>query len=120
MSRWYSRNGGDPILLTGDLVSDIMPVVNAEYERDEHRVAEDFVEGYRVSTVFLGFDHGWMHFSSSLSSSPVLWETMVFAEDEAEDGLGWEGYRDRYTSEVDAKEGHERVVALIKNGERPT
>src|SRR5258708_26973452 len=45
------------------------------FERDSHRrVAEDTIDGYYVSTVFLGLDHS---FSGTL---PLVFETMIFAE----------------------------------------
>lgn len=56
-----------------------------------------------VSTVFLGLDHGY-----SEGQPPVLWETMVFNCPELED------YTDRYTSQQDAKEGHRKIVAMVR------
>ena len=40
--------------------------------KPELRVAETFVRGYRVSTIFLGVDHNWT------GGDPILFETMIF------------------------------------------
>lgn len=69
----------------------------------DRRVAETIVDGYRVSTVFLGIDHNF-----GRGKLPVLWETMVFPEDSYHDL-----YYERYTSVDDALEGHQRVVATL-------
>jgi len=58
-----------------------------------------------VSTVFLGIDHG-----HGRSDKPVLWETMVFRS--SEDGRSRPSWR--YTSEADAKRGHELVVSRLR------
>lgn len=51
----------------------------------------------RVSTVFLGTDHGYG------SYRPVLWETMVFR--------GWfQGEQFRYTSKQTAVKGHKAIA----------
>lgn len=55
-----------------------------------------------VSTVFLAMDHSWG------DGPPVLWETMVF-------GGPLDMYQDRYSSEEDARAGHERVVAEVRD-----
>lgn len=67
------------------------------------RVAEDCVDGKRVSTVFLGLDH--RHFGEG---PPVLFETMVFG------GEGWsEESCDRYSTWQEAEAGHARAVASL-------
>lgn len=76
---------------------------------DNRRVAVTALgERGNVSTVFLGMDHGW-----GRSESPVLWETMVFG------GGPHDGYQERYRSEEDAKRGHERIVACLRDGLDP-
>lgn len=44
------------------------------FESAQRHVANDVIDGVRVSTVFLGLDHSWN------LGPPVLWETMVFGE----------------------------------------
>ena len=58
----------------------------------------------RVSTVFLGIDHGFL----GEGSRPVLWETMVF-------GRGWlREYQERYDSHDEAANRHERIVQAVR------
>lgn len=86
----------------------------AEWSEDfakNRRVDLDELNGYRVSTVFLGLDHSVN--SSGLFGDKglsVLWETMIF-----KDGYS-ELYCDRYTSYEDALKGHARAVELAKEG----
>lgn len=69
-------------------------------------VGLDEVGEDRVSTVFLGIDHG-LGFSES---GPVLWETMVFPEAEVVE---------RYESHAEALAGHKRAVDVLRAGGRP-
>lgn len=52
-----------------------------------------------VSTVFIS------HNMAMPEERPVLWETMVFAS-----GCSIDGYRDRYHSRAEAKQGHRAIV----------
>jgi hypothetical protein len=72
---------------------------------EQRRVAWDVLEsGVKVSTVFLGLDHGWD------GGPPVLWETMVF-------GGPHDEYQERYTSLAAEKEGHKRALQLAADTE---
>jgi hypothetical protein len=64
-------------------------------------VREQVGEAY-VSTVFLGSDHRFDE------DKPVLWETMVFWPNEAEQF-------ERYTSEADAIVGHKRIIGQLRS-----
>lgn len=86
------------------------------FETADRHVAETLIgheptgAEVRVSTVFLGLDHGWG------DGPPVLWETMTF-------GLRADEPQWRYTSKADAIVGHARAVeqcrdALILRGGR--
>ena len=44
------------------------------FQEENRRVAADNINGYYISTVFLGDDHGWAYGASE----PVVFETMVF------------------------------------------
>lgn len=57
--------------------------------------------GVRVSTVFLGIDHGWDD-----RKPPLLWETMVF-------GGPSNGTMNRYSTLAEAQDGHRQMVALV-------
>lgn len=48
-------------------------------QTDNRRVAEDYGDGWRLSTVFLGLDHSFM------SGPPLLFETMLFRNDSPDD-----------------------------------
>lgn len=74
---------------------------------DRH-VAQDMDEGdesgarTRVSTIFLGIDHGY-----SNDLPPLLWETMVF-------GGVLDRTQDRYCSLEEAIAGHQAVCARVR------
>jgi len=85
---------------------------------DKRRVEETSLNGWWVSTVFLGIDH-------SPGSGPSLWfETMVFAEGEEPmvpelGGKLREHLRDmqlRYPTYAEAVKGHETIVEMIRCG----
>lgn len=72
------------------------------FERtDRHIAATEVAEGVRVSTVFLGVDHGWG------DTAPVLFETMVFG------GL-LDGEIERYTTYHAAEQGHEAMIERVR------
>ena len=73
----------------------------------DRRVADEKAWGLRVSTVFLGIDHGSGFIDGS---EPVLFETMVF--------VGRRGYDTemrRYCTWDEAEAGHKEIVANIKH-----
>lgn len=76
------------------------------YETHSRRVKEDFVNGYRISTVFLGIDH---RFSVAYKRFPILFETMVFDKGSYDD-LRCE----RYSHWEEAEAGHKKMVAKVK------
>lgn len=81
------------------------------FQTAERHVAQDITPGgARVSTVFLGVDHGYGLGGPGI---PVLWETMVF------DGP-MNMACDRYTYREAAERGHARMLARViaaENGE---
>jgi hypothetical protein len=82
------------------------------------RVAETTINGFWISTVFLGFNHGF--------SGPPLWfETMVFPEEgektpppELAGKIGnfLTRVQLRYETWAEAEEGHATVVEMIRYG----
>lgn len=58
-------------------------------------------DGIRVSTVYLGMDHGFDN------GPPVLWETMVFGMDDE--------IMRRYTSRQQAEEGYKEICNEVFN-----
>ena len=82
-----------------------MPESSAWYQRKTgvgFTVALDEIGDERISTVYLGMDHG---FGINGEEGPILWETMVFPETEV---------CERYRSHAEALEGHRKIVQEIK------
>lgn len=74
-----------------------------ETQPRERIVLRDTVRrGIEVSTVFLGLDHDFF-----MHGTPVLWESMIF-------GGPFDGHQDRYTSKLEALEGHADCVRLVE------
>lgn len=70
----------------------------------EARIVEQTMIGdVKVSTVFLAFDHNFL----SLSSEPILWETMIFGG--KHDGDQW-----RYPSRKLAVQGHRQACEIVR------
>ena len=70
-------------------------------------VADEIVNGLRVSTVWLGLNHDF-----SELGQPLLFETMIFPE-EGRDSI--ELYLDRYATWQEAEEGHKKAVEWVKD-----
>jgi hypothetical protein len=70
----------------------------------DRRVALDYVGLSRVSTVFLGVDHAFG------DGAPLLFETMIFADDESKLDLAcW-----RYSTRAEALAGHADALAALR------
>lgn len=77
-------------------------------DRAYKTIAKTWVGAYEVSTVWLGIDmsFGWM----GRDGHPLQFETMVFSRG----GPARDLEQERYTSEADARLGHERYVQLVQ------
>lgn len=64
-------------------------------------VAKDEINGVKISTVFLGMDHGFF-------GKPLLFETMIF-------GGEHDMYQERYSTYEQAEKGHKVAVDLVKS-----
>lgn len=73
------------------------------------RVEVTQVGEHHVSTVFLGLDHAFAR------GAPVLYETMIFHQDNKEDHT-WLDFQRRYSTRQEALEGHYNVVTVIAAG----
>jgi hypothetical protein len=71
-----------------------------EADRMHRQMANHVIGGVRVSTVFLGVDHG------DGTGPPVVFETMIF-------GGPYNDYQDRYSTYEDAMKGHWHALALV-------
>jgi hypothetical protein len=87
-------------------------------------LARDEPDGYLVSTVWLGLDHGWG------LGIPVIFETMVFAPatpesraresrwygEPSESEYDFDGiYQDRYATEAGALAGHDQALRWLQD-----
>ena len=73
-------------------------------------VAQHWVRGWMISTVWLGIDHGFGEITR-----PVIFETMIFppGDEAGEDGVASEDYQERYSTEEAAQAGHDRAIAWL-------
>lgn len=78
-------------------------------ETHDRHVALDKIQGVTISTVFLGLDHRFTH---EEDSPPILWETMIFCDEECWAGR-FNDYQRRYSSLEAAKAGHKEAVGKI-------
>lgn len=78
------------------------------FETNDRQVAKDIIDGWLVSTVFLGLDHQFG------GGEPLLFETMVFAPEGAND-YDFGGHdQDRYSTYSQAIAGHERLRSMLE------
>lgn len=69
---------------------------------------EDIEEGVRVSTVFIGLDHGHAWLSDTVFPyQPLIFETMVF-------GGPLDAEQERYSTWAGAEDGHKRIVTKVR------
>lgn len=90
------------------------------FETTDRRVRETIIEGVRVSTVFLGMNHNFTG-----EGYPLLFETMVFEEDDYSGSLTFDvalkegesgsvlGWCIRTSSWGEAEDAHQRVVEKV-------
>lgn len=69
-------------------------------DEDYFVIGRTQVGPFRVSTVWLGMEHGCE------DGKPLIFETLVFPECE---------YMERYTTELKAKNGHARMVGRVRH-----
>ena len=72
-------------------------------EKAERHVADDTINGVRVSTVFLGINHQFG------DGPPLLFETMVCGGD-------LDGEQERYATWDEAEAGHEAMCERVRKG----
>lgn len=73
---------------------------------DNRRVAEDVGPGWRLSSVFLGLDHGW-----GRAGRPILFETMLFGDDKYRD---YHGECQRYATWDECLDAHNEWVERLR------
>ena len=73
-----------------------------ENSGESRRVNYSEIGPYEVSTVFLGLNH-----ALAFIGRPLWFETMVFGSG------GMDGSTERYETEEEAREGHERICLAV-------
>lgn len=104
MKAMYYHRDGTPYEGTPDDPQGTLAWAKDFENRKDRRIGLDKVNGYRISTVWLGLDHSFMN------GKPLIFETMVFKGDSYAE-LDME----RYSTEQEAKEGHLRMVEKYKD-----
>lgn len=89
-----------------------IPVFDAEqwargFQMENRRVDLTHVGNCRVSTVFLGLDH---NFSDDPDADPILFETMVFIDDDFSHEME---IMERYSTWAEAQAGHNDIVRTL-------
>jgi hypothetical protein len=78
-------------------------------------VGLDLINGYRISTVWLGLDHRF-RFGIDNDLPPLIFETMIFLNDETkpkeEDTFAY--FQERYSTMEEALEGHQLACKMVK------
>lgn len=104
MPSYYDREGNPLELMEWAAIFERRSNEN----EDEWVIGRTEVEGAEVSTVWMGIDHNF-----SDDGPPLIFETMVFGDSE------YAEYQWRYSTEEEAREGHERVVLALASGNEP-
>ena len=83
-------------------------ITNEEFSKlrkEKGRIGDEtLIDGIRISTVYLGVDHGWVN------EKPIIFETMVFMKDSYDDMQC-----ERYVTLEEAEAGHKKIVAKWKD-----
>lgn len=77
-----------------------------DFEQNRH-VGDTYINGIRISTVFLGLDHAFYP-----GRGPILFETMIF-------GGEYHDYQNRYYTWDEANDAHTAIVRAITEGVHP-
>jgi hypothetical protein len=88
-------------------------------DRDYVVIGVDEVSGWVVSTVWLGLNH-------NVFGPPLIFETMMYTVDPylqdygpfgMDLGPNWDDYQQRYTTESQARAGHQELVRTLRRAE---
>jgi hypothetical protein len=81
------------------------------FENMEYRVVKQEALGkYFVSTVWTGLNMSFLK-----NFRPLIFETMIFLEDENDNGIEeLMGYQERYSTEEEALAGHAKAIEFVK------
>src|SRR6185436_18310065 len=104
---FYDRQGNKLGELTPEEVHELFDIKNRRVAESQIISSRDPICRTRISTVFLGFDHG---FGPLSDHSPILFETIIFGNKK------FENFQIRYCTESEALAGHNKIVSLIQQG----
>lgn len=77
-------------------------------------VGEDYIEGIRISTVWLGINHSFSRYFDNEEKKPIIFETMIFDERENVPENDLDEYQERYSTLEEAEEGHKKAILFVK------
>jgi hypothetical protein len=98
--RYYSR-AGEPMTF-----DEWVEAFESRTLGDNGVAVDELEDGAYISTVWLGLDHSFG------GPVPLIFETMVF-------GGPHDGFCERYATEEQARAGHRRALAAIRQGQDP-
>lgn len=97
IGRQYILDGHTPV------PCDDLMVWATWYSSADRTVSRDDINGFLVSTVFLGLDHNWW------GGKPALFETMIFHDGKTLD------YQTRCSTWAEAEAMHQRAIMYVRN-----
>lgn len=105
--RWYDRQGNP--------LKDLQGVEKLLTDEEYRIVKQEPVNGYFVSTVWLGLDHA--HILNRGQVKPVIFETMIFIiQKDKNSSAKTTTYQERYCTEEEALLGHTRALEVALKG----
>lgn len=87
-------------------VDDVLEWAKWFEDSAERFIATDKVGDVKVSTIFLGVNHGIVEQAMGTIEGGLWFETMIF-------GGEHDGWQDRYTTYNEAEAGHKRAVEMV-------
>ena len=85
--------------------------VSLRERHDYYRIGSTTVGDIWISTVWMGLDHGFSFAHPEDTYVPIIFETMVFNNAGEDRRMDLE--MERYSTEAQARDGHEQMVALV-------
>ena len=96
----YFYKDGTPI--KGSFEDAVLEWGNLMKDRSYSDIGKTIIGDVKISTVWLGLNHNWD------GGDPLIFETMIFGGEHDE-------YQERYSTEQQAKLGHQYAVDLVKD-----
>lgn len=98
--RYFDREGRPINMILWSLLYEIF---------DYKIVQRTHIGPARVSTAWLGMDHGWLE-----DGEPLIFETMIFPRRRRDKHAPWADWQARWSTEKEARQAHETIVNLIR------